>query len=175
MYSYRKAVIIMKRLETEGSRQFSYNSSTEVLEKYYTGQLDLVKKGNTDLATLELVMLGNTLDFISFIKKALGITLDTKEKSVEVFEEVMDALSRGIINVNLFDKDINIPRKAGAYLGALIIANVGGEWVDTSNGPAVVIDKREVYVLDFADKRLLSGSELNSAEYYKAVRTLKKL
>ena len=87
----------------------------------------------------------------------------------------MDALSRGIINRNLFDKNNDIAKKSGAYLGFLIIANIGGEWIDTSDGEAVLIDGREVYVCDFARNRLMSGSELNAAEYYKRVRTLRQI
>ena len=163
----------MKRLETESGRKFSYTSDIPALEKYYQQQYDLIKKGNNDLVTLELVMLGNALDFISFVRDSFGMTLDSKEKSISVYEEVMDALSRGIINANLFDKDNNIAKKAGAYLGFFIIANVGGEWNDTENDAAVMISGREVYVMDFAQKRLSAGSELNAVDYFKAVKTLK--
>lgn len=164
----------MKRLDTESSNGFSYHSNIPTLEKYYQKQYELIRKGNTDLATLELVMLGNTLDFISFVRKSFGMSLSADEKSITAYDEVMDALNRGIINANLFDKDNNIAKKAGAYLGFMIIANVGGNWVDTENGAAVLIRGREVYVLDFAQKRLESGTELNAADYYNAVRTLKE-
>ena len=115
----------MKRLETESSKEFSYRSDISVLEGYYQKQYDMIRNGNTDLVTLELVMLGNALDFISFVKDSFGMTLDSDEKSVEVYDEVMDALSRGIVQVNLFDKENNIAGKAGAYLGFLILANIG--------------------------------------------------
>ncbi len=170
----KEGVMLMKRLEKECGRGFSYNSDIAVLENYYQHQYDLIKKGDTDLVTFELVMLGNALDFIDFVKRYLGIKLDAKEKSVEMYDEVMDALSRGIINRNLFDKTNNIAKKAGAYLGFLIIANIGGEWIDTNEGEAVIVDGREVYVCDFAANRLMSGSELNAADYYKKVRTLRK-
>ncbi len=173
-YDYTmKGVMTMKRLETESGRNFSYNSDISVLETYYQKQYELIKKGNTDLATLELVMLGNALDFINFAKKSLGMNLNSEEKSVEAYEEVMDALCRGIINKNLYDKENNIAKKAGAYLGFLIIANIGGEWTDTENGEAVVIKGRTVYVVDFAQNRLMSGTELDAADYYKKVKTLR--
>ena len=123
----------MKRLETECGRGFSYHSAIPVLEEYYQKQYDMIKNGNTDLVTFELVMLGNALDFISLIQKTLGISLSSDEKCVEIYDEVMDALSRGIINRNLFDKNNDIAKKSGAYLGFLIIANIGGEWIDTSD------------------------------------------
>ncbi len=163
----------MKRLDTESSKGFKYQLYIPELEKYYQKQYDMIKEGNTDLVTLELVMLGHALDFINMVKKQFGFVLNSEEKSINSYEEVMDALSRGILNVNLFDKENNIAEKAGAYLGFLIIANVGGEWTDTENGTAVVIKGREIYVFDFAEKRLMSGSELNAAEYYKAIKTLK--
>ncbi len=163
----------MKRLETESSKEFSYRSDISVLEGYYQKQYDMIRNGNTDLVTLELVMLGNALDFISFVKDSFGMTLDSDEKSVEVYDEVMDALSRGIVQVNLFDKENNIAGKAGAYLGFLILANIGGEWADTNTDTAVILNGREVYVMDFARKRLLSESGLNAVDYYKAVKALK--
>lgn len=165
----------MKRLERECGRGFSYNSDISVLEQYYQRQYDLIKKGDTDLVTFELVMLGNALDFIHFVKSSFGIKIDNNEKSIEMYDEVMDALSRGILNKNLFDKNNNIAKKSGAYLGFLIIANIGGEWMDTSEGEAVIIDGREIYVCDFAANRLMSGSELNAEDYYKKVRTLRKI
>ena len=164
----------MKRLERECGRGFSYNSEIPVLEHYYQEQYNLIRKGDTELVTYELVMLGNALDFIDFVKRSFGMTLDGKERSVELYEEVMDALSRGIINENLFDKKHNSAKKAGAYLGFLIIAAIGGEWIDTSSDGAIIIDGREVYVCDFAANRLMTGSELNAVDYYKKVRTLRK-
>lgn len=163
----------MKRLDMESGRKFSYSSDIADLEKYYQQQYDLIKKGNMDLVNLELVMLGNALDFISFVKESFGMSLNAQEKSIFLYDEVMDALSRGIINANLFDKEINIAKKAGAYLGFIIIANVGGEWNDTENGAAVIISGREVYVMDFAQKRLAAGTELNAVDYFKTVKILK--
>ena len=163
----------MKRLETESSKEFSYRSDISVLEGYYQKQYDMIRNGNTDLVTLELVMLGNALDFISFVKDSFGMTLDSDEKSVEVYDEVMDALSRGIVQVNLFDKENNIAGKAGAYLGFLILANIGGEWADTNTDTAVILNGREVYVMEKTRKRLLSESGLNAVDYYKAVKALK--
>ena len=163
----------MKRLDTESGKRFSYQSDISQLENYYQQQYELIRNGNTDLATLELVMLGNALDFISFVQSSFGIRLDNTEQCISVYDEVMDALSRGIINKNLFDKENNIARKAGAYLGFLIIANIGGKWTDTDAGSAVLIDEREVYVLDFAEKRLVTGNDLNAEDYFRKIRTLK--
>ena len=169
-----EGVVVMKRLETECGRGFSYTSDIHVLEHYYQQQYKLIKNGNTDLVTFELVMLGNALDFIDLVKRTIGIPLDSRESCIEMYDEVMDALSRGIINRNLFDRNNDISKKAGAYLGFLIIANVGGEWIDTAEGEAVIIDGREAYVCDFARNRLMSGSELNAADYYKKVKMIRK-
>ncbi len=164
----------MKRLEKECGRGFSYKSDITVLEQYYQKQYDMILRGNTDLVTFELVMLGNALDFIDFVQKSFGIRLTSDEKSVGMYDEVMDALSRGILRQNLFDKHNDIAKKAGAYLGFLIIANIGGEWTDTPEGEAVMIEGRDIYVCDFAVNRLMSGSQLNAADYYKKIRTLRK-
>ncbi len=161
----------MKRLETESSRRVNYNSDIPTLEKYYREQYELIKNGSSDLATLELVMLGNALDFISFSKKSFGIALGSDEKYIVSYDEIADALSRGIIVDNIYD---NIAKTAGAYLGFVIIANIGGKWIDTENGPAVEIHGREIYVTDFAEKRLMSGSDLNAVEYYNTIKILKE-
>ena len=170
---FEKGGMLMKRLDNESGKLFSYQSEISQLEEYYENQYEMIKNGNTDLATLELVMLGNALDFINFVHSSFGISLGNDEGSVTVYDEIMDALSRGIVNKNLFDKENNIAKKAGAYLGFLIIANIGGKWADTDAGSAVVIDNREIYVLDFAEKRLISGNDLNAEDYFKKVKTLR--
>lgn len=164
----------MKRLYNGSEKDFSYNDSIENLEEYYENQYKLIMSGNTDLASLKLVMLGNALDFIHFIQRSFGIKLDSSERSVDELEEVMDALNRGIVQENLFSRnDGDLAKKAGAYLGFLIIANIGGSWVDTENSMAVELQGREVYVCDFIKQRLVSGTELNVSEYYRSVRLLK--
>ncbi len=168
-----KGVMCMKRLETESGGNFSYSSDIAALEEHYKKQSELVRKGNAELATLELMMLGCALDFINYVHGAFGIELDGSEKSVAAFEEVADGLSRGAAGTGLFDKENSIARKAGAYFGFLIIANIGGSWIDTENGIAVLVEGREVYVLDFAEKRLESGSGLDAKEYYRTVRSLR--
>ncbi len=168
----KKGVNVMKRLEVESGRFVSPGAEISVLETFYERQYDMVQKGNTDLVTLKLIMLGNALDFIDLIKRSLGVELDNTEKSIPLFEEVMDALSRGILERSLFDNSNSIAKKAGAYLGLLIIANIGGSWEDTSEGPAILIEGREAFVLDFAEKRLASGSELNVMDYYRSVRAV---
>ena len=50
-----KAVVCMKRLDTEESRKIHYSADMQALEQYYDRQFELIKKGNTDLVTLELV------------------------------------------------------------------------------------------------------------------------
>ena len=80
----------MKRLEHEESRIINYQAEISELEKYYERQFEMIKKGNTDLVTFELVMLGKALDFIHLTKKRLGIELNLGEGSVSVLEEVID-------------------------------------------------------------------------------------
>lgn len=165
----------MKRLDMESGRTFSYAADISVLEEYYEKQYELIKAGNTDLATLELVMLGNALDFIHLADTSLGIKLDGSENSVAVFDEVLDALNRGILQKNLFsEKNDDIANKAAAYLGFLVIANIGGEWEDTENGTAVSVNGRTAYVGEFVAKRLMSGSELNAVSYYQSIKLVKQ-
>ncbi|MBQ3928702.1 MAG: hypothetical protein II711_01245 [Clostridia bacterium] len=165
----------MKRLDDGTGRGFSYSDDVSALEEYYEKQYKMIKAGNTDLATLELVMLGNTLDFIHFARQSFGIVLDGSEKSVAVFDEVLDALSRGIVQENLFSHDgSDIAGNAAAYLGFVVIANVGGEWEDTENGTAVSVNGRTAYISEFVARRLMSGSKLNAEDYYKSIKIVKE-
>ena len=124
--------------------------------------------------TLELLMLGRALDFIHFVNKRLGITLGTDEGSVELFEEVIDAVGRGIVQEELFaDGAGSIAKSMSAYLGLLILANIGGEWTDTENGVAVDVNGREAFVYEYMEKRLLGLSETSVTDYYESVRIVK--
>lgn len=165
----------MKRLDIESNKTINYLSDISELEKYYEKQYEFIKEGNTDLATLELVMLGNALDFINYADKSFGIKLTGDEKSVSEFDELLDALNRGISQENLFKKgNNNIVTQATGYLGFIIIANIGGEWLDTENGTAVNVNGRTAYIYDFIVKRLQSGSQLNTKEYYKSIKIVKQ-
>ena len=93
----------MKRLDDQSGRLIDYSADISQLEAFYQKQYELIRSGNTDLATFELVMLGNTLDFIQMVRLSFGIELDGDEKSVDVFDEVLDAFKRGIANKNVFD------------------------------------------------------------------------
>lgn len=162
----------MKRLDHEKSRTINYSADIPTLEAYYDRQFDLIKKGNTDLVTLELVMLGRALDFIRFSKKKLGIALDNSEVSIDAFEEVVDAIDRGVVQDELFSEDSgNIAKSMSAYLGLLIIANVGGKWSDTENGVAVNVNGKDAYVYEYIEKRLLGASGVNAVSYYRSVKT----
>lgn len=165
----------MKRLDSENEKTINYSADIAQLEKYYQKQYELIKNGNTDLATLELVMLGNALDFINYADKSFGIKLTGSEKSISSLDEILDALNRGISWENLFEpSDDCLAKKACGYLGLIIIANIGGKWTDTENGAAVNVNGRMAYVYDFIAKRLQSGSRLNTEEYYKSIKIVRQ-
>lgn len=165
----------MKRLDSENTKTINYSADINKLEEYYQKQYELIKKGNTDLATLELVMLGNALDFINYADKSFGIKLTTDEKSISLLDEVLDALNRGISWENLFEpNDDCLAKKASGYLGVVIIANIGGEWADTENGVAVNVHGKLAYVYDFIVKRLESGTQSDTKEYYKSIKIVRQ-
>ncbi len=165
----------MKRLDNEKNKTIDYSSGLEQLEKYYDRQFELIKKGNTDLVTLELLMLGKGLDFIRYVHKRLGISLRLSESSVELFEEVTDAFTRGVVQDEFFaDETGSIAGNMSAYFGMLIIANIGGNWEDTENGAALNVNGRHVYVYDYIEKRLLGAVETDAVSYYNSVKTVRK-
>ncbi len=165
----------MKRLDSQSGRQIPYSAGIGQLEEFYQKQYELIKSGNTDLATFELVMLGNALDFIQIVRSVLGSSLDGSEKSVDTFEEVLDALKRGIANKIVFTiAESALADKAAAYLGFLIIVNIGGEWEDTENGAAVSVNGRTAFTGEFVRQRLSGETELSAVQYYKNIKPLKK-
>ena len=163
----------MKRLDNENSRKINYHAEIPQLERFYERQFEMIKNGNTDLVTLELVMLGKALDFIQFVRKKLGVELDTEESSVKKLEEVIDALERGVVQDNFFSEDSgNIAGSISAYLGILIIAVIGGEWEDTENGTAVNVNGRYAFVYEYVERRLLGLSALDVLTYFDSVKTV---
>lgn len=161
----------MKRLDNEERKTIPYRAGVPALEDYYARQFDLIKKGNTDLVTLELVMLGRALDFVRFAKTRLGVELRTDEASVQALEEVLDALERGVVQDSLFPEGSGGPAAgAAAYLGVLMLANIGGRWDDTESGAAVNINGRPAYVGEYMERRLLGLSALSAVTYYQSVK-----
>lgn len=164
----------MKRLDNEENKTINYSSDIASLERYYEHQFELIKSGNTDLVSLELVMLGKALDFIHLVRKKLGISLSLSEASVNTLEEIFDAFTRGVVQDDLFSEyNGGIAKSMSSYLGLLILANIGGEWTDTENGAAVNVNGRFAYVYEYTEKRLLGLSELSVCDYYKSVRLVK--
>ena len=168
--SYGKGVYAMKRLDTEESKQVCYQAGIAALEQYYDRQFELIKKGNTDLVTLELVMLGKALDFVHLVRTRLGIELQTAESSVKDFEEVVDAFTRGVVQDNFFADETGIAKSMAAYFGLLMIANIGGTWEDTESGAAVNINGRSAYVDEYVERRLLGLSNLDALTFYNSVK-----
>ncbi len=163
----------MKRLEHEDSKKICWSADIPQLEQYYDRQFDMIKQGNTDLVTLELVMLGKALDFVHLVKKRLGIDLQTREASVKDFEEVIDAFTRGVVQDNFFTDEGSIAKSMGAYLGLLMMANIGGTWEDTENGMAVQVNGRTAYVDEYVEKRLVGLSNLDALTFYNSVKLAK--
>ena len=163
----------MKRLDREDGKKIPYSASIAELESFYDRQFDLIKKGNTDLVTLELVMLGKALDFVHTARKRLGTELTTKESSVGELEEVVDACVRGVVQDNFFTDEYSVASRMSAYLGLLIITNIGGTWEDTENGMAVNVNGRSAYVSEYIEKRLLGLSDLDVQTFYNSVRLAK--
>ena len=164
----------MKRLDTQSGKAVDYSADVAQLEDFYQKQYELIKAGNTDLATFELVMLGNALDFIQMVRVSFGVELDGQEKSINAFEEVLDAFKRGIANKNVFDiAESKIAEKAASYFGFLIIANSGGEWLDTPDGAVVSIQGRDAYVYAFIRQYLSGNADISAVQYYRNTKLIK--
>ena len=84
-------------------------------------------------------------------------------------------LERGVGQGNLSaSENGSIAESVSAYLGILIIANIGGKWEDTEQGMAVNVNGRLAYVSEYVEKRLLGLSELDAVTYFNSVSVVRE-
>lgn len=100
------------------SCQIDYTLSEKELEKYFDSQMTLARNGQEELSTVELMMLGYALDFISFAKNAAHVDIHFDEESLERFDTVLEVVhvlmqKEGLPENQFYD----IVKSAAGFLG----------------------------------------------------------
>jgi hypothetical protein len=111
--------------------------------------------------------------FLETAKKLGDMTFDYSEQSVEQLESFVDRLWDPNAPPSEAELD-SLTKLIGAYLGEVMIRNVGGHWAwsPDRNMPAIETDQGSwAYVLDKVYKRQVAGSEESLVEFYEAFKT----
>ncbi|MBO5197276.1 MAG: hypothetical protein J6B85_01965 [Lachnospiraceae bacterium] len=147
-------------IQRQGKSELDYSRSLEELKEIHKERMERIKAGEKQLATLEFAMLAYAIDCVNWVKKSFSIDLDLEEGSLLQFQNVLEnaqaAIKKGALPKERIDSFLKL---FGGYYGALILHNLGGEWVQSSIGPAVEIGTRHAFVMTCIVKFLNSGAE----------------
>ena len=151
--------------------QIDYSLSREELADYCDQQMELVKSGQKELATIELMMLGYALDFIDFAHNAVQVDIDFDEENLELFDEILEALHEVSAGGGLTQENFNdIVKKATAFFGVFILKNIGGNWVQTNIGMAINLNETNAFVYNRIARRIINGKEDEVVSFYQVVK-----
>lgn len=150
-----------------------YSKSDEELLDYYNDMEKLIKQGNEDSATIELMMLGYGLDFIDFVKEIFDKEIKFSEDYLEDFELILRkihglALS-GAFKNNSEDFE-NILKQATGYFGIIIIKKYHGDWVSSNLGMSIKINETTAFVYNRIGRKIANGEEDSIVDFYKALQ-----
>ncbi|MDE5779186.1 MAG: hypothetical protein K2I10_11860 [Lachnospiraceae bacterium] len=151
--------------------EFDYSLSALELEAFVAEKYSLIKKGKKDLVNREFSMLYDAFCYLDYCRSVLGIQLDMTEGCLEALEQSLDKIvekmAAGSMAEEEFKQLINL---ATAYLGVTIIKNIGGAWVPTNAGIAVMVGGNTIFVNNRMARRMLNGKEDEIVGYYWGVK-----
>lgn len=87
--------------------QIDYSLSEEELDAYCDRQMELMRNGQDELATIELMMLGYALDFIDFVKNEVQTDISFAEENLGLFDAVLETLHELVAEGGLTQDDFN--------------------------------------------------------------------
>ncbi|WP_252225844.1 hypothetical protein [Clostridium sp. ZBS2] len=147
-----------------------YSKSIEELTIYYDEQLELIKQGTNELATLELMMLGYGIDFIEWIKEVFKIELTLGEDSLSEFDTVLEDIYQMYIKNGLREEVLNdLLKKCSGYFGLVILSNYKGNWADSNLGPAIQVNGVNAFVYNCIGRRMQSNEDSDIIAFYYAL------
>lgn len=152
--------------------EVNYHLSAQELSEYFDLQYQLIQNGKRKPATMELAMLGYSLDFIDFAKRAAHAELDFSEKSLVIFEAILEAIYNMFSSERPSDEAFtDMVKKATGYLGVVILKNIGGNWVSSNIGMGISINGTNAFLYNRIARRLTNGREAEVISFYEAVKT----
>lgn len=149
--------ITIQRLEKS---EIDYTKSFEELKEFYQERIERVKAGEKELANFEFAMLAFAIDCTDFVKKSFKLDLDLGEGSLLQFQTVLEnaqeAIKKGAIPKDRIDGFLKM---FSGFYGLMILHNIGGNWVQSSIGPAVEIGDKHAFVMNCIVRFLNAGPE----------------
>ena len=153
--------------------QIDYSLSREELADYCDRQMELINNGQEELATVELMMLGYALDFISFARNFVQEDIDFAEENLERFDAILETLHELLAGGGLTQDNFNdIVKKATGFFGVLILKNLGGNWVQTNVGMAINFNETNAFVYNRIARRIYNGKEDEVISFYHVITGL---
>lgn len=158
-----------------GKAKSSTNNVYEKLEKYYLENKDKVKELSPDKAT-ELIYIGYTLDTVDFAASKFQVKLDFTDNSIKEVESILNELHKAILQDRPSDEQVlGMSKGFAGYIGETLRNNHDAHWISEQNthikkqGPAIVYNDSEFYVVSKVTGRLLKGPEDNIWVIYNVV------
>lgn len=151
--------------------QIDYSLSDQELADYFDRQMELVRNGQKELATVELMMLGYALDFIYFAKKAVHVDINFDEENLELFDAILEAVHELMVKGGLSENHFyDIVKNATSFFGVFILKNIGGSWVQTNIGTAVQVNETNAFIYNRIARRIQNGKEDDMISFYRTLR-----
>lgn len=155
------------------SCQIDYSLSEKELGKYFDSQMALVRNGQEELSTVELMMLGYALDFISFAKNAAHVDINFGEESLERFDAVLEAVHVPMLKGELPGNQFyDIVKSATGFFGVFLFKNIGGSWVQTNIGPAVRLKETNAFIYNRVVRRIQNGKKDDIISFYNTLKSM---
>ncbi len=149
----------------------NYQLSKEELSVWFDEQYELLQEGKKQGVTMEFAMLGHAMDFIDFAERATQIELDFEEESLGAFEAILEAIYQLFQRQKPSDEDfVDMVKRATGYFGAVILKNIGGNWVQSNIGMGIQIKGTNAFVYNRIARRLSNGREDEVLSFYNALK-----
>ena len=149
----------------------NYQLSKEELSAWFDEQYQLLQAGKKQGVTMEFAMLGHAMDFIDFAERATQIELDFEEEILGAFEAILEAIYQLFQRQKPSDEDfVDMVKRATGYFGAVILRNIGGNWVQSNIGMGIQIKGTNAFVYNRIARRLSNGREDEVLSFYEALK-----
>lgn len=155
--------------------RIDYTLSEQELEAYFDKQMELVKNGQEELATFELMMLGYAIDFIYFAKNAASAEIEFGEENLNKFDMILGAIHKLVAAGKLEQENFNdLAKKAAAFFGVMILKNIGGNWAQSNAGMVINLCGTNAFVYNRVARRMYNGEEDEVVSFYQAIKAVKE-
>ena len=149
----------------------NYQLSKEELSAWFDEQYQLLQAGKKQGVTMEFAMLGHAMDFIDFAENATQIELDFEEESLGAFEAILEAIYQLFQRQKPSDEDfVDMVKRTTGYFGAVILKNIGGNWIQSNIGMGIQIKGTNAFVYNRIARRLSNGREDEVLSFYEALQ-----